>query len=202
MFISGLWHGAGYTFVVWGLLHGMYLTVDHGWRLLVAKFRRARAVPPSWSTPGFLLTFVSVVLSMVFFRAPTMQAAWAMLAGILGAHGIGAPAALFEHLGPLQAVLQRTGGGPETWWGAVAFVSLIGWTVLGLAIVLFLPNSGQLLSRYAPALGVQPVPPREPVRFATLSWSASVRWGLALAVLAGASILRFGGPSEFLYWQF
>jgi alginate O-acetyltransferase complex protein AlgI len=37
MLISGLWHGAGYTFIVWGALHGVFLSVNHGWRLLKAK---------------------------------------------------------------------------------------------------------------------------------------------------------------------
>ena len=201
MFISGLWHGAGYTFIVWGLMHGVFLTVNHAWRLIVAR-RRGRTTPPKWSIPGFLLTFVCVVVAMVFFKAPTMKTAFAMVGGMIGIHGIGLPDALWSHLGPLQGLLAHTGGGPEVWWGAVAFLSLIGWTVLGLAIVLFLPNSQQLLARYTPALNVQPVPAAEPVKWKGLAWSPTLRWGLALAVLAGAAILQFGGPSEFLYWQF
>ena len=37
MFVSGLWHGAGYGFIIWGLLHGFYLTINHGWRVFVAQ---------------------------------------------------------------------------------------------------------------------------------------------------------------------
>ena len=37
MFISGLWHGAGYGFVVWGMLNGLYLTINHGWRLVAVR---------------------------------------------------------------------------------------------------------------------------------------------------------------------
>src|SRR3984893_12436553 len=37
MFVSGLWHGAGYGFIVWGLLHGFYLTINHGWRVVAAR---------------------------------------------------------------------------------------------------------------------------------------------------------------------
>ena len=37
MFVSGLWHGAGYGFIVWGLLHGLYLTINHGWRVVAAR---------------------------------------------------------------------------------------------------------------------------------------------------------------------
>ena len=38
MFISGLWHGAGYGFIVWGLIHGLYLTINHAWRLIRPRF--------------------------------------------------------------------------------------------------------------------------------------------------------------------
>ena len=37
MLVSGIWHGAGYTFIVWGLLHGCYLTINHAWRLVTQK---------------------------------------------------------------------------------------------------------------------------------------------------------------------
>ncbi len=216
MFISGLWHGAGYTFIIWGLLHGVYLTVNHAWRFVVAKMKKTR--PPetgTWSLGGFVLTFIAGVVAMVFFRAPTLHAAAVMLAGMFGMHGAALPAAIFNHLGPLQGLL-RHAGGVEDWWGANAFLALTGWTILGLAIVLLLPNSAQLLARWSPALGVQAPTPAAPAgarpagsahsgwrtRLAQLAWSPTLRWGLAVALLAGAAILNFGGPSEFLYWQF
>lgn len=62
---SGLWHGAAWTFVLWGLLHGLYITVE----LLVSRFTRLTA--PRWLR--IALTFHVVVLLWVFFRAQSLM---------------------------------------------------------------------------------------------------------------------------------
>ena len=203
MFVSGLWHGAGYTFIVWGLLHGVFLSINHGWRLLKEKLWSARAKHgQSGSFAGSVLTFASVALAMVFFRAPTLKGASVILSGIAGAHGIGLPTAIVGHLGPFSNVLQRMGVGAETWWAATDFTWLAAWTLLGLVIALFCPNSAQLLASYEPALGVRPSDQGRPGIFARLAWSPSLVWAVAVAAVAVIAILRIGGPSEFLYWQF
>lgn len=66
MGIGGLWHGAGWTFVIWGLLHGMFLSANHLWR--AAGLRMPR--PIAWS-----LTLLAVALAWVPFRAPTLERA-------------------------------------------------------------------------------------------------------------------------------
>jgi D-alanyl-lipoteichoic acid acyltransferase DltB (MBOAT superfamily) len=201
MAVSGLWHGAGYTFIVWGLLHGAFLTVNHGWRLLKAKRSKT---PVRHDQPGgfwsWLLTFVCVVVAMVFFRAPTMHGAWGILTGIVGGNGIGFPASIFDHLGPLAKLLATTGGTAETWWGAIDFFMLVAWTASLLALALLFPNSAQILARYEPALGLRSSAVQG--RLARLVWTPSLKWAIAVAVVAYAAILRLGGPSEFLYWQF
>jgi alginate O-acetyltransferase complex protein AlgI len=203
MLLSGLWHGAGYTFVIWGLLHGVFLTINHGWRLLKARRRPTTTAHGKTSNfPGFVLTFSAVVIAMVFFRAPTMETAWAMLRGMIGANGIGLPTTLFEHAGPLADVMRRTGGGAETWWGALDLAQFMSWIVLMIGIALFSPNSAQLLARYEPALGVRQPQYAKREWLERLVWSPSRQWALATAAVALAAILRLGGPSEFLYWQF
>ena len=202
MLISGVWHGAGYTFIVWGLLHGIFLIVNHGWRMLKAKRW------PEWNKRtqsrqfgGIVVTFLAVVFAMVFFKAPTLSGAFVILKGIFGGYGIGLPDSLFVHAGPLASLMRQTGGGPETWWGAIDFISLTGWIVLMLGITLFAPNTGQLLARYEPALGVKTSQTRTGW-FARMEWSPSLKWSIGVAVIAFAAILKLGGPSEFLYWQF
>ncbi len=203
MFISGLWHGAGYTFIIWGLLHGVFLSINHGWRLLKARLRPAQVKhDQSGSFAGFVLTFTAVTIAMVFFRAPTLKGASVILAGMVGAHGIGLPASIFEHVGPLANLLQRTGVEPETWWGAVQFAWLTAWTLLATGIALFCPNTAQLLAHYEPALAVRPIGQEQGGAFARLAWSPSLKWAMAVAAVAFAAILRLGRPSEFLYWQF
>jgi len=84
MFLGGLWHGAAWTFVVWGLLHGFYLVIEHASRALVGE--------RTW-TENFavklllgLLTYGAVCLAWVFFRASDFTIATRMLRGMFGGH--------------------------------------------------------------------------------------------------------------------
>jgi alginate O-acetyltransferase complex protein AlgI len=74
MLLGGLWHGAAWTFVVWGALHGVYLCINHAWSsygpATAPRFERAAKFA------GFVLTFVSVVVAWVFFRADSLSSAW------------------------------------------------------------------------------------------------------------------------------
>ncbi len=84
MLLGGLWHGAGWTFVIWGVLHGAYLTLNHLWREMVAeKFLRW---VPVWlgALAGCLLTFVAVVAAWVVFRANDMVQAMTLLKAMFG----------------------------------------------------------------------------------------------------------------------
>ncbi|MNQ11946.1 Peptidoglycan O-acetyltransferase [compost metagenome] len=70
MLLGGLWHGAGWTFIVWGGLHGVYLLVNHAWQ------SSGRRMPGIVAWP---LTFVAVVCAWVFFRADNLHAAGNLL---------------------------------------------------------------------------------------------------------------------------
>jgi D-alanyl-lipoteichoic acid acyltransferase DltB (MBOAT superfamily) len=91
MLLGGLWHGAGWTFVAWGALHGIYLCINHGWRALEARRPRLKRL----GIIGWPLTFVAVVMAWVFFRAPNMSVALsilgAMTTGAMTGPGTGAP---------------------------------------------------------------------------------------------------------------
>lgn len=79
MLLGGLWHGANWTFVIWGALHGFYLVVNHLWRALpVAK---KLPVPTAVKVA---LTFISVVVAWVFFRASDIQNALQILHAMAG----------------------------------------------------------------------------------------------------------------------
>ena len=84
MLLGGLWHGAGWTFVLWGGLHGVYLTINHLWREMFAD--RAPSWIPSWlsSLAGAALTFVAVVSAWVLFRASDLAQATAILKAMYG----------------------------------------------------------------------------------------------------------------------
>src|SRR4051812_42766816 len=88
MFLGGLWHGAAWTFVVWGLLHGSYLAIE---RLIKAGFKK----PPAWSQGlAFqllvgLTTYIAVLIAWVYFRAANFETASRLIAGMFGRHAHG-----------------------------------------------------------------------------------------------------------------
>ncbi|HEX2295895.1 MAG TPA: MBOAT family O-acyltransferase [Actinomycetota bacterium] len=80
MLLGGLWHGANWTFVVWGGLHGLLLA---GHRLLGGYVPRDKLSPLRWrDAPAILLTFASVTVLWIFFRADSMGAALDYLGGL------------------------------------------------------------------------------------------------------------------------
>ena len=79
MLLGGLWHGASWTFVIWGALHGIALAVH---RAMGAVEPRGRPAPPKWrNVPSILGTFTLVTLLWVFFRATSLDAALDFLGG-------------------------------------------------------------------------------------------------------------------------
>ncbi|HEY8009404.1 MAG TPA: MBOAT family O-acyltransferase [Rudaea sp.] len=87
MLLGGLWHGANWTFVVWGGLHGMYLAIE---RFLRGRFGGYRPGPLAFVCLG-LLTYTLVNLTWVFFRAKTFSKAWLVLGGMFGQHADARP---------------------------------------------------------------------------------------------------------------
>jgi len=118
MVLGGLWHGANWTFVVWGALHGIYLVFNH----LVRHWLPGPAGPlVRWS--GTVLTFTAVVLAWVFFRSPDIQSALSILRSMVaGGFATADPDgfAIIDRLIPLRECL--------VWLTALA------------AICFFLPN--------------------------------------------------------------
>jgi alginate O-acetyltransferase complex protein AlgI len=94
MLLGGLWHGASWTFVVWGALHGFYQVVEQALRKhLPHKPGRAASLPLA------LVTFVLVTIAWVFFRAKDFPSAWGILSAMLGINSVGAPLVAAIYIG-------------------------------------------------------------------------------------------------------
>jgi alginate O-acetyltransferase complex protein AlgI len=202
MFISGLWHGAGYGFVVWGLLHGLYLAINHGWRVVAARVWPDRKSYVRVMKPvGWVLTFVAVTASMVFFRATTITSAVDIVKGLMGLNGLAVPEALLDRPGAVGAALRGMGAIAAQSWTARDFTQLAIWISALMFVALACPNTLEILSRYEPALGVKPRPSTPGIR-QVLEWNASLPWAIVMSGIAAIAIASIAGPSEFLYWQF
>ncbi len=85
MLLGGLWHGAAWTFVVWGALHGLYLLAERGWRALTAGAAWTGSAP--MLAAGWLVTLLAVTIAWVFFRAQSLPEAVKNLASMAGVFG-------------------------------------------------------------------------------------------------------------------
>jgi len=193
MLLGGLWHGAGWGFVIWGALHGFYLIVNHGWRTLNKAFGLLNDRRPTIRFLSRLLTFFAVVVGWVFFRAPDLPSALLMMDSLMGQGGVVWPVQKSSQLGALASVF--------TSWG-MTFDYLENFKGLGsistililLLFVWYVPNVLQIMSRYPLALN-GPTSGR-------IKWQPNWRWGAWVGLLGTISILKLSEVSEFLYFQF
>ena len=83
--VSGIWHGSGWTFLVWGLLHGLYQIVGKATERQRNKLKNRcfHQVPFLTDCVSILITFVLVCIAWTFFRSPTVVDAVKMLSGVL-----------------------------------------------------------------------------------------------------------------------
>ena len=201
MILGGLWHGAGWNFVIWGALHGAYLMINHGWAALARKAGWSTA-GRTWQLASVLLTFIAVCFAWVFFRALDLPRALTIVQGMVGVYGVALPDGIGNQLGSLKPLAERYG---ITFYlgGGARFVQTYGWVALAFAIAMLAPNTQQLMRRFDPALDYDPA--RDIGRAATpaaLAWRPNGAWALALAVITALSLLSLTRPAEFLYFQF
>lgn len=187
MLLGGLWHGAGWTFVVWGGLHGLYLVINHGWR----SFKQRAGMSDGTSDGGRAvqivsvgLTFMAVVVGWVFFRAESFAAAGTMLAGMAGLNGLGFEAAL-----------------PAT---QLATGSACMKIAAGLVLVFCCPNVREIFAHDAPTIDDLAMARQKalPVPLRSLHWKPSAVSALGYSLLFVLCLFNMERVSEFLYFQF
>ena len=204
MTLCGIWHGAGFQFLIFGLMHGVYLTINHTWRTFGPKAagkNRGRLAEAGVVVSSVGLTYLSVLAAQVMFRASSASAALQMLGGMIGLHGIDAfpiPSTVMkvlQHLGPIHTFLTQThhilAVPSEDSTPAPASLAL------RFFIVWALPNSQTIMAKFSPTLtAVKP----DTVRW--LLWQPTVRWALALGLLLALSLMSLQQTKVFLYFQF
>lgn len=178
MFLGGLWHGAGWTFVVWGGLHGLYLVIDRQWQRLHIKL--------PWFLAWFI-TFFAVVMSWILFRSTSFQDAAFMIEAATGMKGIVLPGKLgsiLSWLTPLgvefkgQEVLSALPYLPGT--DATTLGINLG-TIIGLlAVAIWCPNTQEIMDKFQPRW-----------------W-----WAVGAGTIICVCLLSLNQVSEFLYFQF
>lgn len=203
MLLGGLWHGAGWTFIAWGGLHGFYLVVNHAWRNLKTRLGIDRAEGNRlFAALSCLFTFVAVVIGWVMFRAESFSGALAVYSGMFGLNGLSLPidfAIEFRRFAEIFASSEVIYLGsfynevfPNPEKGYRFLLVLLVW-------VWFAPNTLEWLRDCNPAYYLENY--LDPAR-GRLRWRASGVYALLMLGIAMASILAIQGESEFLYFRF
>ncbi len=174
MILAGIWHGAGLTFLAFGLFHAVLLVINHAWRVFrPASWKPVRSRPAACRR--VLLTYLCVVLGAVLFRANSLTAAGAMMSGMLGLHGMGLHGPMPER----AVTLARD-------WALIAALAGVAFGA---------PNTQQIMRDSAPVLG-------RVADAAGWIWRRDLGWAVAFGCVGALGLLAIGGAGEFLYFQF
>ncbi len=191
MLLGGLWHGAGWTFVVWGALHGGYLVVNHAWHALRVQVGFPLGSGTAWGRGiARLFTLLAVIVGWVFFRAESIDAALKLLAAMGGGNGLMGP----ETSDLFIAHNQKLAFARLTAWPSIADIAMFmlavdHWFIIGglLFVAMFAPNSQEWVT------GRQTDFPR---------WRPSPFWASVTAAMLLLCVSQMSQVSEFLYFQF
>jgi hypothetical protein len=191
MLLGGLWHGAAWTFVLWGALHGLMLMLNHAWHYL----RRRIGLPPGNDLPmvriaAWALTFIAVTSAWVLFRAASLESAQTILSAM---YGNGAREMYRALMGYGATQVHLLSG----WqWSESSAL----WLLLVGSVAFTLPNTYQLFRDFRPVLIERPL--EEAASKPRLHWRPSRSWAVAMSLMLLIAILRIRELSPFIYFQF
>ncbi|MBF0160758.1 MAG: MBOAT family protein [Magnetococcales bacterium] len=195
MLLGGLWHGAHWTFVVWGGMHGLALIVNHLWREWNL-----------WQMPRWfarLLTFLMVVVGWIYFRAPNLSVANSLLQSLLGVNGLHLHQKWLDKFSWLSEQAQHGYVVVQDTHVLINTGQVLGHCLVLWAAVWFLPNIYQWLAPFHPVIEpCQPLVPRKHRLYRWIHWFPHPAWALLTAGLLGWSLLSIDQGNAFLYFQF
>jgi alginate O-acetyltransferase complex protein AlgI len=194
MLIGGLWHGAGWNFMVWGAIHGAFLIINHAFRAVLGRgVSLGPILNRCFLIVATILTFVAVTWAWVFFRAGDFEAAMMLTGAMFGVNGFDIPDA-----GIVAWLVEGSGA----WEGSRQVVVLSGL----LGIVWLLPNTQQIFRRYGPGLKSDRSNLHRPRHsfWLLVEWRMNAPMAIGSAVLMAVSLVfvLVGRTGEFIYFQF
>ncbi len=193
MLIGGLWHGAAWTYVLWGGVHGLLLALHQTWRSFIEGKESLKLMMGSRSFQGIsrIVTMISVILCWVLFRADSWQQADAVFRGMIGVNGL---------------VTNHTGLGIVGIVKSILFVPSLLFQIPGLAMfaivaalfwAIYVPNIQEIMTE-------SPAEPDSNLTIIRLRWKNSLSYAVVTGVLLFTALHEAlsGPPSPFLYFHF
>ena len=209
IFLAGIWHGAGLQFIVFGLLHSLYLVINHAWRIFGPRV--TKTAQAGWRDTlnrvwAVTLTYLAVLLAQVFFRADSVPEAMHMLTGAFGLRGLELPlpvrASSLVEFGPFGGVLMHLhliSIGSLELYNTVTKPLLYNMPVVfGLMLLAWgTPKTYQILGSWNPSL--QKV---SRMRWRFAFWQPNLTWAAGMGAMLFFVLTRLDHPGRFLYFQF
>lgn len=180
MILAGIWHGANWTFIIFGILHGAMLTMNHWWRELQGKTKYDQQIPLFHFCGYVLLTYFLLCVTLVIFRADSVTDAWIIYKAMFAVESVP---------DGMRTVTTLPGVG----------VALV-YYFIGLFVVWFLPNTNQFMNIVGPGESRQDNIEWGLAR--TLRWKPNVFWSIVTAVMFVIALVNLPKANEFLYFQF
>jgi D-alanyl-lipoteichoic acid acyltransferase DltB (MBOAT superfamily) len=180
MVLGGIWHGAGWTFILWGGIHGSLLILNHAFQASISKLPTTNPISNTNARRilSIIVTFSCVSLAWIPFRAPNIETAAAVLAGVFGLHGAALPSQILAMAPFLGAWVTSVGNVPLLADGTVmGFIEMSVMILIGMYIAFFTSNTQEMTNRSRLLVG-------------------------ALTLPFLVQKIFFGGKVEFLYFQF
>lgn len=192
MTLAGLWHGAGWTFVLWGLAHGLALVVNHLWRRWRSPDTSTRS-SPTWA---WGLTVFTVAAGWVLFRASNLPTVGLLGQSLIGLHGVSVPVSWAKLVEPFAPVIRPRGFWPNVHASPTSLITLVLAAALAVRGPFLLKWLGVTASDIT---SPQVVPAAELSRDGTELGYGKIAVVAALFAVAIAALTR---SSPFLYFQF
>lgn len=194
MLLGGLWHGAGWSFIIWGGLHGSYLIINTLWRGIWPEEKKNSI----YKFLSRLLTFTAVVIAWVFFRAESFDGAIYVLSSMMNL-----PSAFNVMPVFIKSTMETVGFGFSGGYLTYEYLYGTAWFLAFIIIIWFWPNTQQLLENYRPCYeSIKELRKNDDTYTFPIQWRPSVLWGVVIAAILISSLLSLSKLSEFLYFQF
>ena len=200
-FWVGVWHGAGWNFILFGLLHGIYIVIYNFWSKI--KIIKETIIT---NTLARIITFLAITLSFVLFRAESMNGAVNIISTMLGAKGISLPSSMAVSMADTLGFLVKynlivfDGMFHNNIFGHSPLIGII-YIIILFIITQMLPNTQQIMRSYNPAFEMWTGKILKP-RYRWMEWKPSIHWCIFVAIMFVLSIMNLTSRSEFLYFQF
>ncbi len=202
MLIGGLWHGAGWTFVLWGGLHGVYLVINHTWS---ASF--GRTVKLGFLAP--VLTFLAVLIAWVPFRSANLETTISIYSAMFGLGTIAIPLEAVDLVRGFGIDPAALGIGVYAENFRVDYYFGVVTLMVAVLIAFLAPNSIEIMSPSRPVLYAENLLAEAEAKCSTASWwrpkySPTLLAGALTGVVLSIAliVINSAAQSEFLYFQF